>query len=100
MKPVRLTKQAKADLTAIWQTIAAHDERTADRVLDAISDRCQQLQEFPELGPARPDIAESARALLIERWLILYRILPDHAQVVRIVDGARDLSKISLPHEV
>jgi hypothetical protein len=34
--------------------------------------------------------------LVIERWLALYRIEQDGVQIVRIVDGARDLTKISL----
>jgi toxin ParE1/3/4 len=29
------------------------------------------LRVHPELGPARPDIAEGARMLVIERWLAL-----------------------------
>jgi toxin ParE1/3/4 len=42
----------------------------------------------------RPEIAEGARALVIERWLALYRLTEDGVQVVRIIDGARDLAKI------
>jgi hypothetical protein len=38
--------------------------------------------------------AEDARALVIERWLVLYRLVEDGVQVVRIIDGARDLTRI------
>jgi toxin ParE1/3/4 len=99
MMLVRFTKQAKADLSDVWLAVAARDERIADRVLDTLYERCVQLSEHPELGPSRPDIAAEVRSLLSERWLILYRVLPEQVQVVRIVDGARDLSRVPLPPE-
>ena len=46
------------------------------------------------MGPARPEIAEGARGLVIERWLALYRLVDDGVQVVRIVDSSRDTGKI------
>jgi toxin ParE1/3/4 len=32
--------------------------------------------------------------LVIKRWIAFYRIVEDGVQVVRIVDGARDLAKL------
>jgi toxin ParE1/3/4 len=66
----------------------------ADRVYDAIEKRCRSLWNHPQLGRPRPEIGEGARSLVIERWIALYRIVEDGVQVVRIVDGARDLSKL------
>jgi len=37
--------------------------------------------------------------LVHERWLILYRLLPRGVEVVRIADGARDLSALFWPEE-
>ena len=96
MKTVRQTRQAKADIIELWLRIAAADEATANRIVDDITHRIAQLEAFPEMGPARPDIAADARSLRCERWLILYRITPDAVQIVRVVDGARDLSKLEL----
>jgi hypothetical protein len=42
------------------------------------------------LGRARPKIDAEARSLVIERWLARYRVTDDSAQIVCIVDGARD----------
>jgi toxin ParE1/3/4 len=47
-----------------------------------------------DLGRARPEIQPEARSIVIERWLALYCIAEDGAQVMRIMDGARDLSAI------
>jgi toxin ParE1/3/4 len=71
----------------------------ADRIYDRIEEACQILREHPQIGPTRPEVAPDARALVIERWLALYRLTDDGAQIVRIVDGARDLTKIDWPLE-
>ncbi len=95
MAKVRLTHRAREDLLDIWIAIATRNsDAVADRVYDRIEHACLLLKDHPQLGPARPEIAEEARALVIERWLALYCLVEDGVQVVRIVDGARDLTRI------
>jgi len=97
---VRFTRRAREDLLDIWLYVAPRSsEAVADQIYDRLEERCQLLTEHPQLGPARPEIAEDARALVIERWLALYRLIDDGAQVVRIVDGSRDLTQIEWPLE-
>jgi len=57
------------------------------------------LQEHPRLGRARPEIQPEARSIVIERWLALYRVTEDGVQIVRILDGARDVAAIEWPPE-
>ena len=100
MSRVRFTRRAREDLLDIWLYVAPRSsEAVADQIYDRLEERCQLLTEHPQLGPARPEIAEDARALVIERWLALYRLIDDGAQVVRIVDGSRDLTQIEWPLE-
>jgi toxin ParE1/3/4 len=94
---IRNTHQSRADLIDIWTWIAARDEAVAIRVVDTITERCEQLADFPEMGPPRTEIAPDVRAPVTECWLVLYRIVAAGVQIVRIVDGARDLSIIELP---
>jgi toxin ParE1/3/4 len=49
---------------------------------------------IPNSAPPVLRFAEEARALIIERWIALYRLVEDGVRVVRIVDGARDLTRI------
>lgn len=95
MGRLRFTRQARQDLLDIWLYLALRaSEAVADQIYDRIEERCQFLRRHPRSGPARPEIAEGARVLVIERWPALYRLVDDGAQVVRIVDGSRDLAKI------
>ena len=95
MTRVRLTARAREDLLDIWIHIATHNsEAVADRVYDGIEQTCGLLRDHPNLGRARPEIHADARSIVIDRWLALYRITENGAQIVRIIDGARDLSAI------
>jgi len=49
------------------------------------------LRQFPESGPVRPDVAPEARALIELPYLILYRIIPEGVQIVRVLHGARKI---------
>jgi toxin ParE1/3/4 len=91
---VSFTRHARSDLLDLWTYIASQNPAAANRTYDRIAERCHLLRDHPRLGPARPEIAEGARAIVVERWLVIYRLTEDGAQVVRIVDGARDLSKL------
>ncbi len=89
MLPLRKTAQALRDLLDIWLDIAPENIDAADRVYERLEARVVVLQQYPELGAARPDIAEPARVLVEPPYLILYHILPDAVQVVRVLHGAR-----------
>ena len=95
MPLVSFTKQARKDLLDIWLYLAPRaGEAVSDRIYDEIEELCRSLGVHPELGRARPEIFEGARSFLVERWLVLYRLNNNGVQIVRIIDGARDISRI------
>ena len=57
------------------------------------------MAEFPESGPARPDIADDARMLVIVRWLALYEITKGGVRIMRVVDAVRNLGELDLSSE-
>ncbi len=70
--PVIRTDRADEDLIDIWASIAADNPDAADRVLDAIEARWQQLAQHPYSGMAREDIAANIRHLIVGQYLTLY----------------------------
>ena len=92
---VVFSQAAKQDLLDIWVYIASQSSQTiADRIYDHISQTCSLLSEYPELGRERPEIADLARSIVVERWLILYQLSDNRVQIVRILDGSRDIKNI------
>lgn len=96
---LRTSRYVRGDLDAIWISIARNSVSAADAWLDKIEARFAQLAEFPNSGPAHPEIVPDVRALVVERWVIIYRVMPDFVHIVRVVDGARDLAHLDLPKD-
>ena len=94
MPVIRRTAQAEEDLIDLWLYIAQDNPGAADRLLDEIEDKCALLADHPQLGPARLDIAADCRYLPVGNYLILYRIILDGIEVVRIVQGSRRLENL------
>jgi len=91
MAALFFTRQAREDLIDIWLHIAADDPGAADRVLDRLELAAMNLTENPRMGPARDDIRQGLRYLVSDTYLILYRIVKDGVEIVRVVHGRRDL---------
>lgn len=89
------SSRAREDMLDIWTWIAqTSGASTADTIIDRIEHRIARLTDFPEMGPMRPDIAETARMMVVERWLVLYALVDETVRIVRIVDGVIDLRRI------
>lgn len=85
---------AESDLNDIWLDIAQESLAAADRFVDSVGQRSEQLSEFPELGRLRPEISDTARSLNVGNYLILYRLAARAVEVIRVVHGARDLTAL------
>ncbi|OHV84415.1 type II toxin-antitoxin system RelE/ParE family toxin [Rhizobium sp. LCM 4573] len=94
-KAIVYSSRAREDVLDIWYWIAKNSGlSTADKIIEQIENRISRLADHPEMGPARPDIAETARMLVVERWLVLYATDGDAVRVVRVVDGVVDLRRV------
>ncbi len=91
MTQPRYTQRARADLLEIWFTIAPENPGAADSMLDRIEKRVDILSNWPKAGNACPAIAPGARMLVERPYLILYRLIPEGVQIVRVLHGARDI---------
>jgi toxin ParE1/3/4 len=68
-------------------------------MLRAISARIDRLTDYPRLGPRRSDISPATPMLVEGPYLVLYETHPDtdegpvdEIEIVRVVDGRRDLT--------
>jgi plasmid stabilization system protein ParE len=86
---VILSAEALADLAAIRAYIGADNPFAASRVAVQIIAACDRLDLMPERGRVglRPGTRELTGAW---PYVIVYRIRPDHIEVLRIWHGAQD----------
>jgi toxin ParE1/3/4 len=95
------TRQARSDLLDIYVRIGLEQPVAAERWFDRIESKTELLRDRPRIGSRRPDIRSGLRMLVESPFLILYRTIPDTdegvisaIEIVRIVDGRRDLAQI------
>lgn len=91
--------QAVDDLYEVWEYLAGHDEILADRWIDRIDESIARLAEYPMAGSGRPQLPEELRVWPVPPYLILYRLdqAAHNVDVLRIVDGRRDIGKLLAP---
>ena len=101
MTRIRTSPVAERDLEDIWLAIAAENQLAATKVLGAIGAKIAQLDRFPRIGLRRSDIRPSTRLLVEGFYLILYETQPDTdegeievVEIVRVIDGRRDLGRL------
>ena len=85
--------EAHEDLFGIWHYVFRESEslEVADRLTDAIDDRCRIYVDQPEMGQLRADLAEQVRCFPVGNYVVFYLPLDDGIEVVRIIHGAQDI---------
>ena len=87
-----LAHAAARDLRRIRAWIAADSgvDRARD-VLRGLFDLVERIAELPALGALRPSFGEGVRCFVRRPYLVFYRELDERVQILRIIDGRRDL---------
>lgn len=96
MKEPKLADQARDDLREIWYAVASgRDNRTADRLVMQILDKCHNHAQFPESGRLREELSPGLRSFSVPPYVVFYRPHEDTIAVLRILHGRRDLKRIT-----
>lgn len=92
MSRIRFTTSAEADLLELWLTIAEENLVAADESLDLIQSTVLLLGNQPEMGRARPELADGLRSIPTRTpYIIFYVVNADNLLVVRVLHHARDI---------
>jgi len=92
MSRIRFTNSAEADLLELWLNIAEENLVAADESLDSIQATVSLLGTQPEMGRARPELADGLRSFPTRTpYLIFYVPDGDDLLVVRVLHHARDI---------
>lgn len=92
MTGVRFTRSAETDLLELWLNIAEENLVAADESLDVIQAAVSVLSSQPEMGRARPELADGLRSFPTRTpYIIFYMPGGDQILVVRVLHHARDI---------
>src|ERR1051325_2188785 len=83
---VRWSQRAQSDLAGIFAYITAENESAAGKVVDRLYGAGQSLALFPQRG--RPGRLAGRRELVVDRYLITYRVRRDQVLILAVEHGA------------
>ncbi|KSB89094.1 hypothetical protein AS593_04155 [Caulobacter vibrioides] len=89
----RFTPLSIRDLKDIARWIAAERPNAARKVVAKLKAACLNLSDHPYAYPllaGRED--KGVRRMPHGRYAICYRVLPDSVEILRILDGAQDIT--------
>jgi toxin ParE1/3/4 len=90
---IRRLPQAIRDVDEIWLYIARRDPDAATRLVERLMSSVARLADYPESGPARPEIGVGARSVTVGNYLVLYRVERESVDIVRVLHKAMDLGR-------
>ena len=87
--------EAEADLADIWDYYAGvAGRRTADNIVRAVGDALRLIEIIPA-ADGRDEVRPGLRSIAASPHVIFYRGTKDDiAQIVRVLDGRRDIEAI------
>lgn len=92
---LRYLPAAEEDLLSILEYIAKDSPRRAEAFLEKLDKRIRILETSPLAGriPLHPYLKESAyRVLIIESYLVFYKIVRSTIQIHRVRHSARNIT--------
>lgn len=90
---VHWTDNALKHLLDIYEYISQNSPFYAERMVDRLTKRSEQIASFPMSGRNVPEYpVEDIREIIEKAYRIIYRIKPDQIDVLAVVHGAQLLS--------
>jgi toxin ParE1/3/4 len=87
--------EALNDLNDIWDHYArVAGPPTADKLLRDIGGVVRTLEEHPFAGRIRDEIGSGLHSFATSPHVVFYRVLNDRPEIVRVLDGRRDIDDI------
>lgn len=94
MKRLGFAPEARRDLLAIGLYIVEDNPERATSFVAELEVKAAQAAERPRSFPARDDVSPGLRAVGHRHYLLFFRELEDEVRIVRVLHGARNLTRI------
>lgn len=89
---VHWTESAIQDLIAVYDYIFQDSPHYAQKMVDRLTRRSQQIADFPLSGRRVPEYRrDDLREVIESPYRVIYRVRPEQVDIVAVIHGARQL---------
>ncbi|KJV92914.1 type II toxin-antitoxin system RelE/ParE family toxin [Rickettsia bellii] len=93
--PYKLTRIAESDLLQIkYYSEEVWGQDITKKYLTQIHNKCIEICNFPHIGINRPEIFESVKSIAINSHMILYALVDNKIEILRVLHKNMDITKI------
>ena len=94
MRKPLYTTAAQEDLVSILRYISRDKPNAAVSWVEKIEDKCLLIASQPEMGELRPKLGSDVRCNFVGRYVIFHRKHADTAEILRVIPGDRNITKL------
>jgi toxin ParE1/3/4 len=94
MATYSISEEAIRDLNDISDYFARQSIDAGERFVKRFADKCRNLVNFPNMGRSYAEILPNLRGLPLDGYIILYLVIKEDIEIVRVVSGYRDLESL------
>src|SRR5689334_4972121 len=86
--------EALDDRERIWDYyVSVAGSHTAEKVVREIAEVIALIEDHPFAGRARNEVRPGLRSFAAAPHVVLYRVVSDDPQIVRLLDGRQDIEE-------
>jgi toxin ParE1/3/4 len=87
--------KAVDDVDRLWEYLDdVAGQAVADNILKDVARMVTTIRDFPLAGRSRNELRPGLRSIAVGPYILFYRIIDGQPEIVRVLDGRRDLENI------
>lgn len=94
MRQYIISPSATRDLNEIADYFLEHNLDVGENLLREFDQKCKNLAQFPNMGRSYAHLKPFLRGLPLDGYIILYRVMEDKIEILRVINGRRDLDSL------
>ena len=94
-----LAPSSTRDLDRLSQYFLETNVEAGERLFKALNQKFYNLTQFPNIGKPYPHLNPNIRGLIVEKYIIFYRVTETQVEIVRVVDGRQNLTKLFMTED-
>lgn len=89
-----ISPSATRDLNQIADYFLTRNLETGEKLFKEFNKKCKNLANFPNMGRSYAYIKPSLRGLPLDGYIIIYQVIDDGVEILRVVSGRQDLESL------